>query len=184
MFNILLQILDDGRLTDAHGKMIDFKNTIIIMTSNAGASAIMSPKNLGFTPDNSEKASYERMKSNVMEEVKRTFKPEFINRIDEILVFHALTKADMKKIAAIMLDELARRVKDTMSLELKIRPAVKEHIAEKGYDPKYGARPARRAVRDLVEDPLAEKILAGEIKEADTVEVSMKKDKIIFEVKN
>ena len=184
VFNILLQILDDGRLTDAHGKMIDFKNTIIIMTSNAGASAIMSPKNLGFTPDNSEKASYERMKSNVMEEVKRTFKPEFINRIDEILVFHALTKADMKKIAAIMLDELARRVKDTMSLELKIRPAVKEHIAEKGYDPKYGARPARRAVRDLVEDPLAEKILAGEIKEADTVEVSMKKDKIIFEVKN
>ena len=140
VFNILLQVLDDGHITDAHGKKIDFKNTIIIMTSNAGAASIMTPKNLGFSADDSKEASYEKMKSGVMEEVKRTFKPEFINRIDEIIVFHSLTKEDMKQIAALMIKELSERVKNQMNITLNIKAQVKNYIAEKGYDPKYGAR--------------------------------------------
>ena len=180
VFNILLQVLDDGHITDAQGRKVDFKNTIIIMTSNAGAQSIIEPKKLGFATAENEKADYNRMKSNVMEEVRRIFKPEFLNRIDEIIVFHALTKEHMKKIVGIMTKELQQRCREQLDLELKITDGVKQYIVDKAYDPKYGARPLRRMIQTKLEDTLADELLSGAIKRGSTVTVRIRKDEIVF----
>ena len=182
-FNILLQVLDDGHITDAQGRKVDFKQTIIIMTSNAGAQAIMEPKRLGFMSKEDEKQDYEYMKNGVMEEVKRIFKPEFLNRIDETIVFHALTKKDMKQIVTLLSRTLVERCEKQMDIELHIRDSVKAYIVEQAYDPKYGARPLRRMIQNKIEDELAEEILAGKIHRGDTVEVGLKKKEIVFEIK-
>ena len=181
VFNTLLQVLDDGHITDAQGRKVDFKNTIIIMTSNAGAQSIIEPKKLGFATEQNEKADYNRMKSNVMEEVRRIFKPEFLNRIDEVIVFHALTKEHMKKIVGIMTKELQQRCQKQFGIELKITDAVRQYIVDKAYDPKYGARPLRRMIQTKLEDSLSDALLSGELKKGTTVTVRVKKDKIIFE---
>ena len=183
VFNILLQVLDDGHITDAQGRKVDFKNTIIIMTSNAGAQSIVSPKKLGFGSEEDEKQDYEYMKNGVMEEVKRIFKPEFLNRIDETIVFHALTKKDMKQIVTLLSRTLVERCEKQMDIELHIRDSVKAYIVEQAYDPKYGARPLRRMIQNKIEDELAEEILAGKIHRGDTVEVGLKKKEIVFEIK-
>ena len=183
VFNILLQVLDDGHITDAQGRKVDFKNTIIIMTSNAGAQSIVSPKKLGFGSEEDEKQDYEYMKNGVMEEVKRIFKPEFLNRIDETIVFHALTKKDMKQIVTLLSRTLVERCEKQMNIELHIRDSVKAYIVEQAYDPKYGARPLRRMIQNKIEDELAEEILAGKIHRGDTVEVGLKKKEIVFEIK-
>ena len=180
VFNILLQVLDDGRITDAQGRKVDFKNTIIIMTSNAGAQAIVEPKKLGFASAENEKQDYERMKSGVMEEVKRLFKPEFINRIDEILVFRMLNKEDMKKIVALMTKNLVDRCKIQMDIQLVIRDTAKSYVVDKAYDPKFGARPLRRMIQTEIEDKLAEEILSGNVKKGDTVAIGTKNKKIHF----
>lgn len=180
VFNILLQILDDGHVTDAQGRKVDFKNTIIIMTSNAGAQAIIAPKNLGFASVKDEARDYENMKNGVMEEVKRIFKPEFLNRIDETIVFHALNMEQMKKIVTIQTQILASRCKDVMNITLEISASVKEHIVKTAYDQKYGARPLKRMVQTKLEDALAEEFLQGRVSAGDVVKVGMKKDKIIF----
>ena len=182
VFNILLQVLDDGHITDAQGRKVDFKNTIIIMTSNAGAQSIVSPKHLGFGSQDDEKQNYEYMKQGVMEEVRRIFKPEFLNRIDETIVFHALTKEDMKQIVTLLVKTLVERCRTQMEIELHIRDSVKAYIVETAYDPKYGARPLRRMIQSKIEDALAEEILAGRIKRGDRVEVGLKKKEIVFEV--
>ena len=184
VFNILLQVLDDGRITDSQGRRIDFKNTIIIMTSNAGAQSIVTPKKLGFASANDEKQDYERMKSLVMEDVTRIFKPEFLNRIDETIVFRMLNKDDMKKIVTILSKTLVERCKSQMNIDLVITEPVKAYIVDKAYDPKYGARPLRRMIQTKIEDQLAEEILAGKAKKGDTVRVALKKKELIFEVKN
>ena len=182
VFNILLQVLDDGHITDAQGRKVDFKNTIIIMTSNAGAQSIVSPKHLGFGSQDDEKQNYEYMKQGVMEEVRRIFKPEFLNRIDETIVFHALTKEDMKQIVTLLAKTLVERCRTQMEIELHIRDSVKAYIVETAYDPKYGARPLRRMIQSKIEDALAEEILAGRIKRGDREEVGLKKKEIVFEV--
>lgn len=182
VFNILLQVLDDGHITDAQGRKVDFKNTIIIMTSNAGAQSIVSPKHLGFGSQDDEKQNYEYMKQGVMEEVRRIFKPEFLNRIDETIVFHALTKEDMRQIVTLLAKTLVERCRTQMEIELHIRDSVKAYIVETAYDPKYGARPLRRMIQSKIEDALAEEILAGRIKRGDRVEVGLKKKEIVFEV--
>ncbi|MDC7291135.1 ATP-dependent Clp protease ATP-binding subunit [Blautia schinkii] len=183
VFNILLQVLDDGHITDAHGRKVDFKQTIIIMTSNAGAQAIIEPKRLGFISNEDEKQDYERMKSGVMEEVRRMFKPEFLNRIDEIMVFHALTKEHIKKIVTILLKKLEDRCQEQMEITLKVTNSVKEHLAEAGFDSKYGARPLRRAIQNKIEDQLANEILEGHIKRGDIVQVQLNKKEVRFVVK-
>ncbi|MCI8483968.1 MAG: ATP-dependent Clp protease ATP-binding subunit [Lachnospiraceae bacterium] len=183
VFNILLQVLDDGHITDAQGRKIDFKNTIIIMTSNAGAQSIIEPKALGFASVEDSKHNYERMKSSVMEEVRRIFKPEFLNRIDETLVFHPLTKEDMKKIVTLMTKKLIERCKNQMGMELRITGNVKSYIVDTAYEPKYGARPLRRTIQNKIEDELAEEILAGRVKTGDVVEAVMQKKQITFVVK-
>ena len=180
VFNILLQVLDDGHITDAQGRKVDFKNTIIIMTSNAGAQSIIEPKRLGFATVDDAKHNYELMKSGVMEEVRRIFKPEFLNRIDETIVFHALTKEDMKKIVTLLSKTLIDRCKNQMGITLNITPAVKKYIVDKAYDPKYGARPLRRMIQSKIEDGLAEEVLAGKVKNQDTVNVVLKKKEIAF----
>ncbi len=182
IFNVLLQILDDGHVTDAQGRKVDFKNTIIIMTSNAGASRIMEPKTLGFITDKSEEKEHENMKNGVMEEVKRLFKPEFLNRIDDTIVFHALTEDEIKEIANLLMSQFATRVKTQMNIEIKYGEPVKNYIFEKGYDKKYGARPLRRAIQNEIEDSLAEEILAGNIKSGDKVRISIIKSKVKFKV--
>lgn len=179
VFNILLQVLDDGHITDSQGRKVDFKNTIIIMTSNAGAQSIIEPKKLGFGAKEDEKQDHERMKSNVMEEVKRIFKPEFLNRIDETIVFRALNKEDMKQIITIMVHELQQRCKEQLQIELTVRDAAKAHIVEKAYDRKYGARPLRRKLQDEVEDRLAEAIIRGDIHAQDHVIVTTKNKEIV-----
>lgn len=180
VFNILLQVLDDGHITDSQGRKIDFKNTILIMTSNAGAKAIMEPKKLGFTAVDDEKYNYERMKSGVMEEVRRVFKPEFLNRIDETIVFHSLNREEIRKIVTLLLRDFEKRCKEQMDITLTVRDSVKNHIAETGYDPKYGARPLKRAIQTKLEDALAEEILDGNIKRGDQVAVGYVKNKIRF----
>ncbi len=180
VFNILLQVLDDGRITDSQGRTVDFKNTVIIMTSNAGAASIISPKRLGFAAVEDEKENYKAMKGSVMEEVKRMFKPEFLNRIDEIIVFHALNKEQMKKIVSILFKELSMRCEQQLGIRLKVRDSVKVHIVEKAYDVKYGARPLKRAIQTKIEDTLADEILAGRIKRDSEVTVTMQKGKIKF----
>ena len=183
VFNILLQVLDDGHITDAQGRKVDFKQTIIIMTSNAGAQAIMEPKRLGFMSDNDEKKDYERMKGGVMEEVRRIFKPEFLNRIDDIMVFHVLNKEDIRKIVTLLLKTLEKRCAEQMEIHLTVTNAVKDFIAEKGSDNKYGARPLRRAIQSKIEDALANEILEGRVKRGDSVQVKLHKNEIAFEVK-
>ena len=179
VFNILLQVLDDGHITDSQGRKVDFKNTIIIMTSNAGAQSIIEPKKLGFGANEDEKQDHERMKASVMEEVKRIFKPEFLNRIDETIVFRALNKDDMKKIIGIMVRDLQKRCKEQLQIDLVVREAAKESIVEKAYDRKYGARPLRRKLQDEVEDRLADALIRGEIHTGDRVIVTMKNKEII-----
>ncbi len=171
VFNILLQVLDDGHITDAQGRKVSFKNTIIIMTSNAGAQNIISPKTLGFSGDNDAKADYNRMKDGVMEEVRRIFKPEFLNRIDEIIVFHSLTRENIREIVSIMFSRVASRALEELSIKLKCTEEFINHIADKGFDEKYGARPLRRAIQNEVEDRLSEEILSGGVKEGDTVTI-------------
>ena len=182
VFNILLQVLDDGHITDTQGRKVDFKNTIIIMTSNAGAEKIMDPKRLGFATGEDEKADYNAMKTSVMEVLKKMFKPEFLNRIDETIVFHSLTKKDMARIITIMLKEIIVRVKEQMDITLSITPAAKKNIVEKNYDKKYGARPIRRALQSSVEDKLAEEILEGKIKRGDYVNITVSEKQLKFTV--
>lgn len=179
VFNILLQVLDDGHITDSQGRKVDFKNTIIIMTSNAGAQSIIEPKKLGFGAKEDEKQDHERMKASVMEEVKRIFKPEFLNRIDETIVFRALNKDDMKKIIGIMVRDLQKRCKEQLQIDLVVREAAKESIVEKAYDRKYGARPLRRKLQDEVEDRLADALIRGEIHTGNRVIVTTKNKEII-----
>lgn len=180
VFNILLQVLDDGHITDSQGRKVDFKNTVIIMTSNAGAKAIVEPKKLGFVLDEDAEGDYKKMKSDVMGEVKQIFRPEFLNRIDEIIVFHSLTKEHMKKIVGLMCKDLIARVKQQLDIELVIRDSVKAEIVEKGTDAKYGARPLRRAMQNLLEDRMADAVLNGEIKSGTRVDVGMYKKDIKF----
>lgn len=183
VFNILLQVLDDGHITDAQGRKIDFKNTIIIMTSNAGAENIIAPKRLGFGVATDAKADHEFMKGRVMEEVKRLFKPEFLNRIDEIIVFHQLTKEHMKGIADIMLRGIEKRSKEQLDITLTVNEAAKDLLIDKGYDDKYGARPLRRTIQSLLEDKMAEEILDGKLKKGVNVEVDCEEGKLTFTVK-
>ena len=184
VFNILLQVLDDGRITDSQGRVVDFKNTVIIMTSNAGANAIISPKKLGFGAKEDAKADYERMKGGVMEEVKRIFKPEFLNRIDDMIVFHTLKEEHLKKIVGLLQKELTTRCKEQMNIELSFRSTVKNLIVEEGKDEKYGARPLKRAMQTKIEDALADEILSGNVKAGDTVSVGVNGKKCVFHVKN
>lgn len=180
VFNILLQVLDDGHITDSQGRKVDFRNTVIIMTSNAGARAIIDPKKLGFVAKEDASADYKKMKSNVMDEVKNMFRPEFLNRIDEIIVFHSLTEDDMKKITGLLCRELSERSKKQMNITLHIRDSVKKYIVEKGSDAKYGARPLRRAVQNYLEDAMAEEILKGNIRENMIVDVGVRNHEIQF----
>ena len=184
VFNILLQVLDDGHITDSQGRKVDFRNTVIIMTSNAGAKSIIEPKKLGFIVNEDEAADYKKMKSNVMEEVKQLFRPEFLNRIDEIIVFHALNKDHMKKITGLMCREFAKRAKEYLKIELHIRDSVKQYIVEKGTDRKFGARPLRRAVQTYLEDKMAEEILDQHIQSGMDVDVTVAKGEIKFIPKN
>ena len=185
VFNILLQVLDDGRITDSHGRVTDFKNTIIIMTSNAGAQRIMEPKTLGFAAEHSAKADYEAMKSAVLEEVKHIFKPEFLNRIDEIIVFESLSKENMKDIIDILLKELAERAKTQMNVKLNVSDSAKAFLVEQGYDPKYGARALKRKVQTLLEDEMAQEALSGNMVPGSTVNVKASKDatRLVFSVR-
>lgn len=184
VFNVLLQVLDDGHITDSKGRKVSFKNTILIMTSNVGAKRIMEPKNLGFQTEHSEEKDYEKMKRGVMEEVKRTFKPEFINRIDEIMVFHALNHQNMLDIIELLTKALAKRCQEQLNINLSFTKEVKEYLVEKCADAKMGARPLKRGIQSAVEDLLAEEILAGKVKENDDVTVEVNEEKIQFSVKN
>ena len=178
VFNVLLQVLDEGHITDSQGRKVDFKNTIIIMTSNAGAKAIIEPKRLGFGNKEDEQQDHKKMKESVMEEVKRIFKPEFLNRIDETIVFRALNKEDMKQIVTIMVKELQKRCKEQLNIELNVTSAAKAFIVDKSFDRKYGARPLKRKIQDEIEDRLSEEIIKGAVKAGDKVTVSVKKDAI------
>lgn len=180
VFNVLLQVLDDGRITDSQGRTVDFKNTIIIMTSNAGAQRIIDPKKLGFSNVEDADSEHKDMKNNVMEEVKRMFKPEFLNRIDDIIVFRALSKEDVKGITALMLKELKNRLAMQLGITLTYGDTVKNFIFEKGYDKKYGARPLKRAIQNNIEDSLAEEILAGNFRSGDKVSMTVKDGKVLF----
>ena len=184
VFNILLQVLDDGHITDSKGRKVSFKNTVLIMTSNAGAQRIVDPKNLGFAVQKDAKADYEKMKSNVMDEVKRLFKPEFINRIDEIMVFHPLTEQDMKQIITLLSKNLCDRCKEQMEIELSFTNTLKEYLIKKHADLKMGARPLKRAIQNVVENELATAILEGLVKRGDTVSVGVRNDKVTFTVKD
>ena len=183
VFNILLQVLDDGHITDAHGRKVDFKQTIIIMTSNAGAQAIVEPKQLGFISQKDEKKDYEKMKSGVMEEVRRLFKPEFLNRIDEIMVFHTLNKEEIRKIVLLLLKSLEKRCEEQIDIHLNVTNSAVDYIAEAGFDAKYGARPLRRAIQSKIEDRLANELLEGKIKRGDIVQVQYRNKEIRFIVK-
>ena len=182
VFNILLQVLDDGHITDAQGRKVDFKQTCIIMTSNAGAQSIVEPKRLGFSQGEDKKKDYEDMKRGVMEEVRRIFKPEFLNRVDEILVFHMLDKQEIRQIVNILVKKLEKRCKEQLDIELVVRSSVKDYLAENGFDSKYGARPLKRAIQNKLEDRMAEEILAGKIHRGDRVIVSVSKKVIKFSV--
>lgn len=184
VFNILLQVLDDGQITDAHGRKVSFKNTVIIMTSNCGAANIMSPKRLGFGASSDAKANYEQMKAKVMEDVKQSFKPEFLNRIDEIIVFHPLYKEDMKAILDIMLRSVTSRVMENMELKLKVTDEAQDYLIDKGFDEKYGARPLRRALQTYLEDSMAEEILEGRIERGDSVTVEKGENGLKFSVRH
>ena len=179
IFNILLQVLDEGHITDSHGRKVDFRNTILIMTSNAGAQSIQNAKRLGFGVADA-KADYDAMKGSVMEEVKRIFRPEFLNRIDETIVFHSLSKEEIRRIVTLLLKDLKKRALEQMGITLKVRTAVRDHIAEAGFDEKYGARPLRRAIQKMLEDKLAENLLSGNMKAGQTVVCTMNAGDIAF----
>ncbi|MDE5907632.1 MAG: ATP-dependent Clp protease ATP-binding subunit [Lachnospiraceae bacterium] len=183
VFNVLLQVLDDGHITDSKGRKVSFKNTILIMTSNAGAQRIIAPKNLGFSMDSTKEQDYEKMKAGVMEEVKKIFKPEFINRIDEIMVFQPLDKKEMHEIMALLCDNLIKRCKKQMQIKLLVSSALKDTIVTKYADDKMGARPLKRALQTVVEDRLAEEILSGRVKAGDTVTAGFRKEQVVFDVK-
>ena len=183
VFNILLQVLDDGHITDSQGRKVDFKNTVIIMTSNAGAGAIVSPKKLGFVSAENAKQDYEFMKNSVMNEVKQIFKPEFLNRIDETLVFHTLQKEEIAKIAGLLLEELTKRCKEQLSIDVSFKDSVRKWLADTGYDAKYGARPLKRVIQNKLEDPMADEILAGKIKNGDHVDVKVVNGKVKISVR-
>lgn len=180
IFNILLQVLDDGHVTDSQGRKIDFKNTVIIMTSNAGAANIVTPKKLGFSVGDTHEADYQKMKASVMDEVKHLFKPEFLNRIDETIVFHPLTKENVKDIADIMLKTICERIKEQLGVETVVSEAVRNHLAEKGFDENYGARPLRRVIQNEIEDAMAEEYLDGKFVQGDTVVLEMNENHIKF----
>ncbi len=184
VFNVLLQVLDDGHITDSKGRKVSFKNTVLIMTSNAGAQRIVDPKNLGFATEKSATKDYEKMKSNVMEEVKRSFKPEFINRIDDIIVFHQLNNENMKEIVNLLASNLYKRCEEQLGIHLTITAALKEHLVEKYADNKMGARPLKRAIQSVVEDALAEEILQKKVVPGDKVSAGFKDGKVVFTVKN
>ncbi len=184
VFNILLQVLDDGHITDSQGHRVDFKNTILIMTSNAGAENIISPKHLGFMSQNDEQEKYKRMKTGVLDEVKRLFKPEFLNRIDEMIVFHPLNKGHMKDIITILLNTVEKRTRQQMSIRLHAGDDVKEYLIDKGYDEKYGARPLKRTIQNEVEDRLAEAVLEGRVREGDSVKILLKDGKLKFSARH
>ena len=174
VFNILLQVLDDGHITDSSGRTVDFKNTVIILTSNAGAQRIVEPKQLGFASNSDNEKDYSVMKTNVMDEVKQMFKPEFLNRIDETIVFHQLTRENLKEILDILLKEINNRLLEQMQMSLKLTEKAKEFLIDKGYDKKYGARPLKRALQNEIEDKMAEEILAGNVKQGDSLKVDCK----------
>ena len=180
VFNILLQILDDGHITDSTGRRINFKNAIIIMTSNLGARNIVEPKRVGFISVNDEKKNYEEMKKNVMDELKRSFRPEFLNRIDETLVFHSLTTEHIKQIAEIMIKDLTSRITKNVGIQIELTAEALNFLAEKGYDKAYGARPLKRTIQSYIEDKLADEILAGHLREGDSVYVNLENDTIIL----
>ncbi|WP_326907415.1 ATP-dependent Clp protease ATP-binding subunit [Sedimentibacter sp. MB31-C6] len=181
VFNILLQILDDGRLTDSKGRTVDFKNTVVIMTSNVGASTIKKQRTLGFatSSSNEEKDEYEKMKENVMSQLKQTFRPEFLNRIDEIIVFHSLNKEHIKKIVSLMIDSLSKRL-ETLNIKIELDEKAKELLADEGFDPVYGARPLQRAIRRKIEDRLSEELLKGTVKKSDTIKISANEKELVF----
>jgi ATP-dependent Clp protease ATP-binding subunit ClpC len=180
VFNILLQILEDGRLTDSQGRTVDFRNTVIIMTSNVGGRMITEPKRLGFVVTDDAAKNYEDMKSNVMSELKKTFRPEFLNRVDDIIVFHPLSEDNIRSIVGIMLDVLVKRLAQN-GITLEVSDEAKAHLAKKGFDPVFGARPLRRSIQTMVEDKLAEQMLDGTVKAGDTVRVSLDGDQLVFE---
>jgi ATP-dependent Clp protease ATP-binding subunit ClpC len=180
VFNILLQVLDDGRITDAHGRTVDFKNTVIIMTSNAGARTMTSTSRLGFTNTEDTKKTYDDMKRNVMGEIKKIFKPEFLNRIDDIIVFHTLEKEEIRKIAQILIDDVKNRVKSNMNIKLKVTDEALDKISDEGYDIVYGARPLKRAIQNKIEDLLAESILMGNFEAGSSITVDYNADKDEF----
>ena len=181
VFNILLQILDDGRLTDAKGRTVNFKNTVIIMTSNVGASTIKKQRTLGFTSDSTdeEKSQYEKMKENVLDELKKTFRPEFLNRIDEIIVFHSLNKEQTRQIVSLMVKNLQKRL-EKMEIKIEMDDKAKDLLAKEGFNPVYGARPLQREIRRKVEDRLSEELLKGSIKKSDTVKITADQKDLIF----
>ena len=183
VFNVLLQVLDDGHITDAKGRKVSFKNTVLIMTSNAGAQRIVDPKNLGFAGATTEKQNYDKMKSGVMEEVKRIFKPEFINRIDDIIVFHQLNNDNMKEIIQLLTGKLSARCKEQMDITLTVSSALKEHLVKEYSNAKMGARPLKRAVQSVIEDALAEELLSGRIQAGDKVLAGIKNKKVTFQKK-
>lgn len=180
VFNILLQVLDDGHITDSKGRKVSFKNTILIMTSNAGASRIMEPKKLGFNSEENEKQDYEKMKANVMEDVKRIFRPEFINRIDDIIVFHSLGKNEVGKIVNIMLNQFKHRVKEQMDIDIRFADSAKKYITQEGYDKKYGARPLRRMIQNKIEDTLSDEILNGNVTNGDSITILVRNKEVII----
>ena len=182
VFNILLQVLDDGHITDGQGRKVDFKNTVIIMTSNAGARSIAAPKRLGFTSVETPEQSYEMMKKGVMDEIKTIFKPEFLNRIDDIIVFHPLEKEEITRIVRLLTDVMAKRVKENMNITVSFTKKAIEKIAEEGYNKAYGARPLRRAIQSKIEDAFAEEYLLGNIKAGDKVSVGLKTNGFSFRV--
>ena len=181
VFNILLQVLDDGHITDGQGRKADFSNAVIIMTSNAGARSIVDPKRLGFAPESSEAGDYAKMKSAVMGEVRQMFRPEFLNRIDDIIVFHSLGEKELLKITGLLLKKVSQRMKAQMNVTLRFRESVRKKIVKDGSDPKYGARPLRRTIQNEVEDPLADAILSGTVHENMAVSAGVRGGRIVFE---
>lgn len=179
VFNILLQILEDGRLTDSQGRVVDFRNTVIIMTSNVGARMITEPKRLGFAVVEDKERDYEEMKSNVMGELKKTFRPEFLNRVDEIIVFHPLDEEHIKQIVGLMISSLAKRMKQN-DITLEVSDDAKAIIAKKGFDPVFGARPLRRSIQNMIEDRLAEEMLEDKVKQGDTISIEARDDELVF----
>ncbi|HSH36486.1 AAA family ATPase [Schnuerera sp.] len=181
VFNILLQILDDGRLTDSKGRTVDFKNTVIIMTSNVGATTIRKQNVLGFSlASEEEKEEYEKMKETIMDGLKKTFRPEFLNRIDEVIVFHSLREEDIKEIVSIMIKDLEKRMKK-LNINIKVTDKIIEHISKEGFDPVYGARPLERTITKMIEDQLAEEILKGKVSKDDDILIDFKDDRLIFD---